>query len=83
MSQRLYEWQDISQFNLWHNDLCVKLGYPITGVNQGTGLPDDDAQKVVNYTKPYLIEDKIVACVEDEYATGLTLTNLRFPELPE
>ena len=83
MSQRLYEWDNIEQFNLWHDVLCAELGYPITGVNQATGLPDDDAQKVVNYTTPYEIEDRIVASVEDQYATGLTVTTLHFPELPQ
>ena len=83
MSQQLYEWDNIEQFNLWHNALCTELGYPITGVNQATGLPDDNAQKVIAYTTPNQIGNKIVASVEDKYATGLILTNLRYPELPE
>ena len=82
MSKKLYEWDDIEAFDLWHNPLCVELGYPITPINQATGLPDENAQKIVSYTTPYPLEGKIVAFVEDQYSAGLTVTDLQFPEPP-
>jgi hypothetical protein len=72
-----YEWNSIEKFNQWHDALCISLGYPLTPVNQATGEPDETAQKVVAYTNPLEIENKIIAIVEDDKADGLTLTELR------
>ncbi len=72
-----YEWNSKEEFNLWHNDLCSNLGYPLTPVNQLTGLPDEDAQKVTEYTQAFLVNDKWIAFVDEEYATDLTQTELR------
>jgi hypothetical protein len=76
-----YEWNTKKDFNTWHDNLCVELGYPLTPVNQLTGLPDEDAQKVVTYTDVVKVEDKWIAYVDDEYADGLTSTELRKPSL--
>ena len=77
-----YEWNTLAQFNDWHDALCEQLGYPLIGVNQATGLPDENAQKIVSYTTPYPLEGKIVAFVENLYSAGLTVTDLQFPEPP-
>jgi hypothetical protein len=76
-----YEWDSIELFNEWHDALCLSLGYPLTPVNQATGELDEAAQKVITYTSPLEIENKIIAIVEDDKADGLTLTELR-PPLP-
>ena len=76
-----YEWNTKEEFDVWHNNLCSVLGYPLTPVNQLTGLPDEDAQKVVVYTNVVKIQDKWIGYVDDEYADGLTATELRLPIL--
>ena len=76
-----YEWNTEEDFNTWHDNLCNELGYPLTPVNQLTGLPDEDAQKVVAYTKVFEVENKWIAFVDDEYANGLIATDLRRPVL--
>jgi myosin-crossreactive antigen len=72
-----YEWNTQADFDTWHNALCLQLGYPLTGVNQATGLPDEEAAKTSSYTSSKLVGDKIIAMVEIEYADGLTPTDLR------
>jgi hypothetical protein len=76
-----YEWNTKKDFNTWHDNLCVELGYPLTPVNQLTGLPDEDAQKVVAYTDVVKVEDKWIAYVDDEHSDGLIATELRLPIL--
>lgn len=77
-----YQWQSIEDFDLWHNALCLQLGYPITPVNQSTGLPDDNAQKVVRYCDARLVDGVYIAQVEDIYADGLTMIDY-IPALPK
>jgi hypothetical protein len=74
-----YQWDSLASFNLWHDALCVTLGYPLTPINQATGEPDETAQKVTAYTQPIEIEGKIIAVVEDMYCAGLISTELRPP----
>ena len=76
-----YEWDTKAKFNLWHNQLCAQLGYPLTGVNQATGLPDENAQKTTNYTNAVRVENKWIAWVDEVYADGLTATDLRIPAI--
>ena len=75
MAKNFYEWDSLSSFNLWHNELKLLLGYPLENTNQLTGLPDGTFTDT--YTKPIQIDDKWIAVVEDAYADGLTLTDLR------
>lgn len=75
-----YEWNTQQDFDDWHNALCAQLGYPITGNNQATGLPDGNAQKTTSYTISKIIDNKVIAFVESDYADGLTLTDLRLPK---
>lgn len=74
-----YEWNSKEEFDTWHDDLCDSLGYPLTPVNQATGLPDETAQKVVRYTDVFRVQDKWIAWVDDENSEGLTATELRRP----
>ena len=74
-----YEWDTKEAFDAWHNNLCSVLGYPLTPVNQLSGLPDETAQKVVKYTEPIEVNGKWIAIVEEEYAADLTATELRRP----
>ena len=74
-----YEWETLEDFELWHRELCEQLGYPITPVNAKTGLPDEEAQKVTDYTAPTILEDKVIAWVEEAYASQLNATELRPP----
>lgn len=75
-----YEWNTLAVFNIWHNDLCEQLGYPLTGDNQASGLPDENAQKTIAYTNATKVDDKWIAWVDTKYAGNLTATNLRLPE---
>jgi hypothetical protein len=74
-----YEWETLDDFELWHQELCEQLGYPITPVNAKTGLPDETAQKVTDYTGPLFVGNKVIAWVEEQYSEGLTATELRPP----
>ena len=72
-----YEWNTKTEFDIWHDALCEELGYPLTGINQSTGLPDKNAQQTTDYTTVYEVEGKWIAWVDSEYADGLTATNLK------
>ena len=74
-----YEWETQKDFDAWHSALCTELNYPIVSVNQATGEPDESAAMTTSYTTSREIEGKIIADVEEEYAEGLTLTDLRPP----
>lgn len=69
-----YKWTTLEDFNIWHNNLCIQLGYPLTPVNQATGLPDESAQKVTSYTESIPVEDGVIAWVDEEYSNGLQET---------
>lgn len=72
-----YEWNTLEEFNTWHDNLCTIIGYPITAVNQATGLPDENAQKVVRYTEVIEVDNKWIAWVDDQYKLDLVPTQLR------
>lgn len=74
-----YEWNTKEEFDIWHDGLCDALGYPLTPVNQATGLPDESAQKVVRYTNAIEVKDKWIAWVDDENSEGLIKTKLKRP----
>jgi hypothetical protein len=72
-----YEWNTENDFDTWHDELCKQLGYPLTGTNQLTSLPDEDGQKTTEYTNVTEVEGKWIAWVDDIYSGGLTKTDLR------
>lgn len=74
-----FEWNSEEEFNSWHEAICQELGYPLTSVNQETGLPDETAAKTEALTQVYSVEDKWIAYVEEIHADGLTETTLRVP----
>ena len=74
-----YEWESLEDFDAWHENVCSLLGYPLSPVNQSTGLIDEEAQKVVAYTSVIQVEDKFIAVVEEDYSEGLVETQLRPP----
>lgn len=74
-----YEWEAFADFDVWHQQLCEQLGYPITPVNAETGLPDEEAQKVTDYTTAIIVDTKVIAWVEETYAAELNATELRPP----
>jgi hypothetical protein len=76
---RWYEWETQADFDAWHANLCQQLEYPIISMNQATGEPDPDAAMTTAYTTSQAVDGKIIADVEDQYADGLTLTELRPP----
>lgn len=78
-----YEWESLEDFNAWHEALCVTLGYPLDSYNQATGEIDPTAAKTTAYTSHSIVDGKIIATVEDEYAENLVLTDLRLPTEPE
>ena len=77
-----YEWETLENFNSWHQNLCQSLGYPLTPINQASGLPDEEAQKVEKYTNCLEVDEVFIAFVEDEYAEGLMATEKRPPIKP-
>jgi hypothetical protein len=60
-----YEWESLESFNTWHNQICASLGIP-------------NAQ-TETYTRPVLIDNKVIAVVHQSEAEGLMLTDLRPP----
>lgn len=75
-----YEWKSLEDFNSWHELIKKELGYPLPSFNQATGeIADPEATK--EYTSATLVDDKWIARVETDYAEGLTLTELRMPEI--
>ena len=62
-----YEFDTRELFDTWHAKLNAKLGYP----NTETGT--------LEYTQAYEIEGKWISYIDDIYAEGLTLTDLRLP----
>lgn len=74
-----YEWETIESFNLWHDAICAKLGYPLDSYNQATGELDPDAMKTIDYTSTWEISGRFIAQVEEEHSAGLIPTTLRPP----
>ena len=60
-----YEWNNLEDFNTWHDSKCAELGIPY--------------ELTTAYTQAYEVETKFIAFVEDEHAEGLTATDLRLP----
>ena len=75
-----YEWDTKAQFDNWHNELCEELGYPLVGLNQKTGLPDENAEKTIDYTSVFNVQNKWIAWVDVKYSEGLIETKLRLPQ---
>jgi hypothetical protein len=72
-----YQWDSLSDFNTWQDSLIAELGLPLISYNQATGEPEPQAAETVTYTIPFEVETKTIAVVENQYAEGLTPTNLR------
>lgn len=60
-----YEWETKESFDSWLNALNQELGYPNLETN------------TLTYTEGYEVEGKVISYIEDIYANGLTLTDLR------
>ena len=63
-----YEFDTQSDFDTWHAKVNAELGYP--NVETGT----------IQYTQAYEIQGKWITYIEDKYADGLKLTDLRLPK---
>ena len=74
----MYQFDSLEDFNVWHNELKKQLNYPLENINQGTGLPNGTFTD--SYTTAIEIDNKWVAVVDEQYAEGLTLTDLRLPK---
>ena len=77
-----YEWDSIEDFNTWHQAICLELNYPLDSYNQATGELEPNAAKTTEYTKPLIVEDKVIAIVEEKHAENLVITLLRLPVKP-
>jgi hypothetical protein len=75
-----YEFNTLDEFNTWHDALCIELGYPLQSSNQATGKIDPNATMTTAYCEAILVEDKYIAFIEEEYANGLKVTDLRIPK---
>lgn len=69
-----YEWEHLEDFEIWHNKIKKEIGLPKLSVNQfgEKCLPYNE-----NYTEAINVNGKIIAVVEDKYASDLSLTDLR------
>lgn len=69
-----YQWNNLEDFEIWHNQIKKEIGLPKLSVNQfgEECLPYNE-----NYTQGISVDGKIIAVVEDKYAADLSLTNLR------
>jgi len=72
-----YEFDSLDDFNAWHDALCDLLGYPLASYNQLTGQIDPDSTPTTAYCEPSPVDSKYIVFVEDQYADGLTQTDLR------
>ncbi len=61
-----YEWDSLASFNAWHTDICQTLGIP--------------NEQTLDYTKPFEVENKVIAVVHLSEADGLIPTELRPPK---
>ena len=61
-----YEWENIESFDAWHNAICEALSIP--------------NEQTLTYTIPVLVNDKVIAVVNQSEAAGLTLTDLQPPK---
>ena len=72
----IYEFETLEQFNLWHNALCLELGYPLKGLNNATLEIDESAQETTGYTSVEEYQGKWLAAIPNaEYAVGLVLAS--------
>lgn len=65
------------EFEIWHEQVKQKLGFPITPINAETGEPDESAQKAEAYTELISVGEKFIAWVELSESEGLEETDLR------
>jgi hypothetical protein len=70
-----YKWNNIDDFDAWHDPVKTGLGLPKYGVNDATSEIDTDAQMTVNYSLPIIEADGVYAIVEkhiaDKYSEGI------------
>jgi adenine/guanine phosphoribosyltransferase-like PRPP-binding protein len=60
-----YEWETKEAFDSWHDAINVELGYPNPETN------------TLVYTQAYEVQGKWISFIDDIYASGLTMTDLR------
>ena len=77
-----FEWATQEEFETWHEEILVRLNYPLQSYNQSTGALDQTAPLTTAYTNVKLVEGKYIGRVEQSESEGLTSTDLR-PPLPE
>lgn len=63
-----YKWNNLDDFNAWHQAVKIGLGLPKYGVNEATGEIDPTAQMTENYALPIIATDGVYAIVETEIA---------------
>jgi hypothetical protein len=63
-----YEWDSKEAFDLWHERINGQLGYPNFETN------------TLVYTEAYEVDGKWISYVDDIYAEGLNITQLRLIE---
>jgi hypothetical protein len=77
-----YEWDDIQQFDTWHQAKIIELNLPNPSVNQATNEVNTKVQKTEVYTIAHEVDGKVIAIVEDEHSYGLRKTTLRIKDEP-
>lgn len=73
MSYAIFE--NIEEFNTWHEAIKAELNYPLVGFNEATKEPDYE-NLTVDFTVPNTNPDdiRVLANVED-YTDGLTIVD--------
>lgn len=67
-----YKWNNLDDFNVWHEAVKAGLGLPKYGINDATGEIDINAQMTENYALPIIETDGVNAIVEAEIAATYT-----------
>jgi hypothetical protein len=83
---------NMEEFNSWHNVIKERLAYPLIGINGSTGEPDD-INLITEYTSPLinLNDIRVIAWVGEEntdlqsvlkedYLEWFTVSNMTIPE---
>lgn len=57
-----FQWETKEAFDIWHDALCAKLGYPIT---------EESGAVTVGHTSCFLYKNVFIAWVDNQYAQDL------------
>lgn len=73
MMDKWYSFNNVEDFNLWHEALKVKLGYPLPSIDEYGNILGEPYS--TNYTSVVKVADNDYrAVIKEQYAEGLILS---------